>query len=131
MNARTETQSLETDADPDAVYEVLVDPRHIPRWAPAFADSVVGDAGRGWQAVKSGASFALRIVAARQSRTVDYLREVAPGREGGAFVRVLPRPEGGSVILMTLPLRPGADVKGVAGILSDELQALARLAQES
>ena len=37
---------------------------------------------------------------------MDYLREVAPGREGGAYIRAGPRPGGGSVIVMTLPLLP-------------------------
>ena len=35
--------------------------------------------------------------------TVDYLREIAPGREGGAYIRVIPRPGGGSVVVMTVP----------------------------
>ncbi len=129
MIARTETQSIETDAEPDTIFGLLADPRNIPAWAPAFASAITGDAQRGWQAVKDGRAFAIRVVAARPSRTVDYLREVAPGREGGAYTRVLSRPAGGSVVVLTLPLPPGADPKTVSATLGDELAALARLAQ--
>jgi len=47
MTARTETQSIEIDADRDAVLELLSDPRQLPEWAPAFADTISGDAQAG------------------------------------------------------------------------------------
>jgi hypothetical protein len=67
----------------------------------------------------------------RDSRTVDYLRELAPGREGGAYIRAVPRPGGGSVVIMTLPLLAGVDPADTAAILRDELDALAPLAEGS
>ena len=94
----------------------------------AFADTITGSEQQGWQAVKDGRGFALRVACARAQRTVDYLREVAPGREGGAYLRVLPRPGGGSVIVMTLPLIPGTDPETATATLRAELAALARLA---
>ena len=126
--ARTQTQTIETAVDPDTIWELLADPRHIPAWAPAFADTITGSEPQGWQAVKDGRGFALRAACARAQRTVDYLREVAPGREGGAYLRVLPRPGGGSVIVMTLPLIPGTDPQTATATLRAELAALARLA---
>jgi hypothetical protein len=126
--ARTQTQAIETAVDPGAIWELLADPRHIPVWAPAFADAITGDQQQGWPAVKDGRDFALRVAGARAQRTVDYLREIAPGREGGAYLRVLARPGGGSVIVMTLPLAPGTDPETVTATLRAELAALARLA---
>lgn len=124
---RTETQSIESTVDPDAVVAFLADPRHIPAWAPAFADTVRGDAQSGWTATKNGRDFSLRVPVSADARTVDYLREIAPGREGGAFLRAAPRPGGGSVIVMTLPLLPNVDPADTAATLTGELSELARL----
>lgn len=127
MTDRTETQSIEIDADRDAVLELLSDPRQLPEWAPAFADTISGDAQAGWRATKDGQDVEFRVVSRRDAGTVDFLREVAPGRQGGAYLRVVPRPGGGAVIVMTLPLSPGIDPAAVAATLRDELDALARL----
>lgn len=110
---------------------LLADPRRIPEWAPAFADRVVGDDRAGWQAFKDGRGFALRVAVDLDAGTVDYLRQVAPGREGGAYIRVVPRPRGGSVIVMTLPLLPDVDPADTAATLARELSALASLVQDS
>jgi hypothetical protein len=108
---------------------LLADPRHLPAWAPGFAEAITGDERRGWQAVREGKSFAFRVVAARPARTVDYLREVAPGRIAGAYLRVLPGPAGGSVVVMTLPVPPGTEPAGVVATLRAELAALTGLAE--
>lgn len=76
---------------------------------------------------EDGQEFGLRVAVSRDARAVDYLREVAPGREGGAYLRAVPRPGGGSVIVMTLPLPPGSDPATVAATLHDELGVLAAL----
>jgi len=60
--------------------------------------------------------------------TVDYLREVAPGREGGACIRAVPRP--GSVIVMTLPLLADVDPADTTATLSRELTALVSLIEQ-
>jgi hypothetical protein len=60
--------------------------------------------------------------------TVDYLLEVAPGQENGAFIRALPRLGGGCVIAMTIPVRPGADAAEVRRTLVSELERIAALA---
>lgn len=122
------TQSIETDKEPDTVVDLLSDPRHLSEWAPVFADEIIGDAQQGWQAVKDGQAFCFQVVVSRVSRTVDYLREVAPGFIGGAYLRVLPRPSGGSVAVMTLPVPTGADPEVITTTLRDELAALVRLA---
>jgi hypothetical protein len=127
MNPRSVTQSIEADVDPGTIFELLADPRYIPDWAPNFADEVTEDEGSGWRVRKNGEVFSIRIVAATATRTVDYLREIVPGREGGAYTRVVPRLGGGSVIVMTLPVPPGGDAEIVTAVLKDELAALARL----
>jgi hypothetical protein len=131
VNNRTETKSLESDAEPAAVLAVPVDPTRIPEWAPEFADVVAGNDQCGWLARRDGRQFTVRVVPNRQAGTVDYLREIAPGREGGAFLRVVPRPGGGSVVVMTVPLAPGAEPAAAAATLRDELNVLNSLANSS
>jgi hypothetical protein len=124
---QTETQSIETGAAVADVIAVLADPTRLPEWAPAFADSVTHDAGSAWTATKDGRDFALRVVTNPAAGTVDYLREVAPGRVGGAYVRATPRPRGGTVISMTLPLPPNTDPAATAATLTQELTTLTTL----
>ena len=128
---RTETQSIESDADAQTILALLADPSRIPDWAPAFADAVTGDDQSGWHATKGAQEFTLRVVTNQVAGTVDYLREVGPGREGGAFIRAVPRPGGGGVVVMTVPLVPSADPAVIAATLRDELNALVGLAESN
>jgi hypothetical protein len=124
---RTATRSVETEAEPGAVVSLLADVRRVPEWAPAFADEITGDAESGWRVTKDGRTFSLRVAVSADAGTVDYLREIAPGREGGAYLRSVPRPRGGSVVVMTVPLLPDVNPTDVALTLRDELTALAKL----
>jgi len=128
--ARTETQSAETSATVAAVIGVLANPMHIPRWAPDFADRVTGDATSGWRANKGDREFPLRVVVDREAGTAVYLRQVAADREGGAYIRAFPRPGGGSVVVMTLPLLPEVDPAATRMTLSRELTALRSLVED-
>jgi hypothetical protein len=113
----------------DVILAILQDPRLIPRWAPAFADTVEADTKNRWRVVKGGAAFSLELAISSSSRTVDYLREIAPGKRGGAYIRVLQRPGGGSVVVMTLPVAGGANVEAVTSGLTQELKQLVALSE--
>ncbi len=127
MQVQTVTRSVEADAEPDRILEFLADPRHIPDWAPVFADRIDADGEGAWRVAKGASVFGLEVILERSSRTVDYLREVAPGRRGGAYIRVLPRPKAGSVIVMTLPVPQGVDAESVSEVLDHELHNLVNL----
>jgi hypothetical protein len=86
---------VETAADPGLVIGLLADAARLPAWAPGFADAVTSEDGSRWSAVKDGREFAVRTAVNLDAGTVDYLREIAPGQEGGAYLRVVPRPGGG------------------------------------
>jgi transposase InsO family protein len=129
MADRTVTRAIETDVEADVILAILKDPRLIPRWAPAFADTVEVDTKNGWRVVKDDAAFSLELVISPSSRTVDYLREIAPGKRGGAYIRVLQRPGGGSVVVMTLPVAGGANVEAVTNVLTQELKRLVALSE--
>jgi catechol 2,3-dioxygenase-like lactoylglutathione lyase family enzyme len=121
----TQTAARGIDAEPAAVLALLADPRRLPDWAPAFADRVEGAEGA-WEVVKGKDRFALEVVRS-DAGTVDYLREVAPGRRAGAYLRATPRPGGGSTVVMTVPVPPGRSAQEVAATLAGELAALAQL----
>ena len=129
MPDRTVTRAIEDDLEPDAIFAVLTEPRLLPRWAPAFADEVEKIGSDSWQITKNGNRFAMQMAASAASRTVDYLREVAPGKRGGAYIRVLPRPGGGSVVVMTLPITANADAESVTAFLVEELKSLVEVAK--
>lgn len=128
-NSRTVTRSVETDPSPELVLQFLSDPQRIPQWASGFADRVDADGGGGWRVTKGDKTFSLEVVASVPAGTVDYLRQITPDQKGGAFLRVLPRPRGGCVIVMTLPVVPGATVEETTTILDQELQALTKLCE--
>lgn len=127
---RSETSSIETVLERDAVLDALADGTRVHEWAPAFAESAVPDArgGDGWRGTKDGTDFAFRLALQREAGTADFLRTTPSGEENGAFVRVTPRLGGGSVIAMTLPVRPGMPRDGVREVLAAELAAIARMA---
>lgn len=131
MAARTQTQSIESDADPKTIVALLADAARIPDWAPAFADAVRRGDQASWLATKGNQQFSFRVAANQAAGTVDYLREIAPGREGGAYIRAVPRPGGGSVVVMTLPVVPGIEPTVIAATLGDELNALVSLVETS
>jgi hypothetical protein len=131
MPDRTVTRTIEADLEPDVILAVLMEPKLLPQWAPAFADEVEKTTFDMWQITKNGSTFAMQMVAGASSGTVDYLREVAPGKRGGAYMRVLPRPAGGSVVIMTIPVTGNADEQNVAAVLVGELRSLIDLVKAS
>jgi hypothetical protein len=77
---------------------------------------------------KGNETFHLDVLLNEASLTVDYLRSMANGKRGGAYIRVMPRPISGSVITMTVPVAPTTTPAEVATVLEQELQALLKLA---
>jgi hypothetical protein len=127
MTSRTVTRSIETDLSPEPILTVLTNPKHIPEWAPVFADTVEPTSANHYRLTKEGASFDMELVVSRDAGTVDHLREMGQGKRGGAYIRVFPRPGDGSVIVMMVPLAPGADPQSLAAILEQELATLVRI----
>jgi hypothetical protein len=120
---RSQTGSIETGKSQDAILAFLEDGTRAPEWAPAFADAAVRD-GDGWRGTKNGNDFAFRVAVDRDAGTADYLLEVAPGEENGAYIRVVPRLGGGSVVTITVPVRPGARPEDVLATITAELAAI-------
>ncbi|MGZ4757544.1 MAG: SRPBCC family protein [Acidimicrobiales bacterium] len=127
----THTGTVELDVEADVAFAVLADVANIPMWAPAFADAVVPSGGGldEYEATKAGTTFGLRFVTRADSRTIDFLRPIFPDRDSGASIRVLPGPRTGCLVIVTLPVPPGADSDSVASTLTIELAAIANLVE--
>src|SRR3954454_24537272 len=88
-----ETRTVSIAAPPEAVLDVVADPRNLPRWAPDFATRVqpTEDDGR-WLIDNGEAEFAIAVRVDRERGTVDLLDPSDPRR--GAFTRVVPNAAG-------------------------------------
>ena len=128
---QTVTRVIATDVEPFPIYRVLADASNIPKWAPVFADALELVNPTQYQVTKNGETFALEVILHSSAHAVDYLRHMTGGRRGGAYIRVTPRPLGGSTVIMTVPLGPGAEEATVAETLDQELAELVRLASSS
>ena len=129
MSTQTVTRAAETDLEPGEIYDVLAEVSNIPRWAPVFADYVERVDETHYNVTKGSASFKLEVIRHQSAGTVDYLREMADSKRGGAYIRVTPRPLGGSAIAMTVPIGTNTDELDVARTVEQELAELVRLAQ--
>jgi hypothetical protein len=129
MAIQTVTHAVEADAEPARFFNVLAQVENIPRWAPVFADSVEHIRDSRYRLRKNGEAFEMEVFTNASACTVDYLREMPNGKRGGAYIRVTPRPLGGSSITMTVPIAANTTEADVAKVLSRELAELSRLAQ--
>jgi hypothetical protein len=129
MPNQTVTRAAECDVETDKLYSVLVVAGNIPRWAPAFADAIEHMVGTLHRVTKDGAIFNVEVCLHPSAGAVDIVREMANGRRGGAYLRVMPRPLGGSTVTITVPIGPGATDADIAKTLEQELAAIIGLAQ--
>jgi hypothetical protein len=104
MSSQTVTRAIESDFEPKLIYSKLIDASLIPKWAPVFADTVNHVHDTTFRVTKGGDAFDFQLLANELALTVDYLRDMANGRRGGAYIRVTSRPLGGSVVTMTVPV---------------------------
>jgi|ERR1700678_1085810 hypothetical protein len=128
MPTQTITRAVESDLEPVELYNVLAEASNLPKWAPAFADAVERINDAHYRVTKSGETFNLEVFLHQSAGTVDYIREMPHGKSGGAYIRVTPRPLGGSTITMTVPVGPDTPESDVAKTLDQELADLIRLA---
>ena len=128
MHIQTVTSAAESDLEPRKLYSVLAEASNIPQWAPAFADAIERIGDTRYRVTKNGQEFHVDVSLHPSAGTVDYIREMAGGKRGGAYIRVTPRPLSGSTVTITVPLGPNTTASAVADTLKQELADLIRLA---
>jgi hypothetical protein len=129
MPAQTVTRSAESGLEPVKLYNVLAEASNIPKWAPVFADAIERVDDMQHRVTKNGEVFNLLISFHPSAFAVDYTREMPNGKRGGAYIRVTPRPLGGSTVTMTVPIGPNTTESDVAKVLEQELADLVQLSQ--
>jgi hypothetical protein len=127
MSTQTVTRTIESGFEPKLIYRKLADVSLIPLWAPVFADKVELVHETTFHITKGSDAFDMELFANESTLTVDYLRDMAKGKRGGAYLRVIPKPLGGSVVVMTVPVGPNTTSAQVAMVLEQELEALIQL----
>lgn len=127
MPTQTVTRAAESDLEPELLYNVLAKVSNIPKWAPAFADAIEYIDDVHYRVTRNGEAFNLEVSLHPSAGAVDYIRELPNGKRGGAYIRVTPRPAGGSTITMTVPIGPNTVESDVAKILEKELADLIQL----
>ena len=129
MAQQTVTHATESSSDPTELLKFLSQAENIPRWAPVFADTVEHVGGSRYRVTKNSEAFEFELIANNTAGTVDYVREMPGGKRGGAYLRVTPRPLGGSSISMTVPIAANTTATDVARVLEQELIDVVRLSQ--
>lgn len=129
MANQTLTRAAESDLEPADLFKVLAEASNIPKWAPVFADAVERIDDRHYKVTKSEQTFNVEVCLHQSACAVDYVREMADNRRGGAYVRVTPRLLGGSAITMTVPIGPNANESEVGRTVEQELADLIQLAR--
>lgn len=128
MPTQTVTRVVEADIEPDSLYRLFAEASNIPKWAPAFADSIEHIKDAQHRVTKNGETFAIEVLLHPSAHAVDYVRELPGGRRGGAYIRVTPRLLGGSTITMTIPIGANTTEDAVGKVLEQELDDVIRLA---
>jgi hypothetical protein len=129
MPNQTVTRAVESTSEPIEIYNVLARVSNIPKWAPVFADAIERIDDAHYSVTKGGEVFNLEVFLHPSAGTVDYIREMPNNKRGGAYIRVTPRPLGGSAVSLTVPIGPNSNESDVAKILEQELADLIRLAR--
>jgi hypothetical protein len=129
MPTQTVTRSAESDLEPGKIYNVLAQVSNIPKWAPVFADAIERIDDMHYRVTRKGEVFPLEVSLHPSAGAVDYIREMPNGKRGGAYIRVTPRPVGGSTVTMTVPIGPNTTDSDVAKVLEQELADLVQLSQ--
>jgi hypothetical protein len=130
---RSDTQAISIDAPPSAVIDLLSDAAEFPRWAAGFARAVRVD-GDDWIVDTGEGEVRLRVRVSRELGTVDYLlADALPGREIGAFSRVVPNGRGSDFVFTQFfadDMRD-ADLADQKAVVAVELQTVRALCERA
>jgi len=101
------TVSVSVDRPPDAVYKYLVDPHHLPEWAPGFATAVHREPA-GWMVETNDGRFGIAFAPHNRFGVVDHRVTSDDGLDAMNPMRVIANGSG-SEVLFTLFHPAGTD----------------------
>lgn len=111
-----------------AVFDLVADPRNLPRWAPGFARSVRPD-GDDWLVDSGEGGTRITVPVSREQGTVDFVLTDDPRR--ASYSRVVPNGDG-SEYMFTIFFPDGTDEAAVAKqmtIIEEELATVRALCE--
>ena len=125
---RAETRSISIAAAPEAVLDLVGDPRALPRWAPGFARSIRAD-GAHWIVESGEQEIAIDVRVAHDAGTVDFVSAADASR--GSFTRVVANAAGSEFLFTTFfPGTTGDDaVASQLAVIESELRTLRELCE--
>ena len=130
---QSDTQAISIDAPSSAVIDLLTDATAFPRWAAGFARSVRVE-GDDWIVDTAEGQVRLRVRVSREFGTVDFLlADALPGREIGAFARVVPNGRRSELVFTQFFADDmgDADLADYRAIVAIELQTVRALCERT
>jgi hypothetical protein len=126
QTCRTLTQSV--DAEWRAVYDFVIDPNNLPRWAPNFARSV-SESSDGWSVETDTGTVGIRFEPINDLGVADHWVTIEPGVEIHNAVRVIANGRGAEVTFtfFQTPDLNDDDFAGAADLVTADLAMLRTL----
>jgi carbon monoxide dehydrogenase subunit G len=97
MTFPSRTLSISIDRPPDKVYDFILNPENLPKWAAGLCKSV-RKANADWIAETPQGPMKIRFAEKNDFRVLDHYVNPAPGVEVYVPMRVLPNGSGSEVI---------------------------------
>ncbi|MDQ8043495.1 MAG: SRPBCC family protein [Solirubrobacteraceae bacterium] len=127
MTRLSQTLTTSIDRPPQAVYDYIRDPRHMPTWAPGFTSEVHEEDGT-WIAQTTEGPVTVAFVPDNDFLIADHVVTVSDTVQVLNPIRVLPNAEGAEVIF-TVVQEEGqndAEFEEILALVSGDLALLKR-----
>lgn len=122
---RSRTLSVSVHADPIHVYEFVIDPQNLPRWAPGFAHAVQRTPS-GWMVDTGDSSVGIRFEPENRLGVADHWVTVEPDVVVYNALRIVPNGDGTEVVFtfFQTPDLTEAALVAAADLVAADLQTL-------
>lgn len=128
----TRVISVAIERSPNDVYDFIVNPANLPKWAPGFALSTTKDE-EGWVVTTSDGPMRIAFVDRNDLGVADHYVTMGSGQRLFNPMRVLPNGDG-SEVAFTLFRAPGVSSDQFthdARLVEQDLQSLRSLLEDS
>lgn len=126
MNTRpAATVSASVDRPPDVVYRYLMDPHHLPEWAPGFATAVHRES-EGWIVETAAGRFGISFAARNRWGVLDHRVTSDDGLDAVNPMRVIPNGDGCEVLFTLFRAADSGDAQFARdlAVVESDLQTL-------
>ncbi len=100
---KTNTLSVSIERNPKKVYEFILSPENLPKWAPAFSQSIKESDGE-WVVETPDGPMAIRFVERNELGVLDHCVTLSTGQRVLNPMRVIPNGSGSEVMFTLFQL---------------------------